>query len=162
MALGCDYAGHEFGASYPDSICIDGYLWDADSDDGDGMLTSGGEWACPRCNTAEYLAEALEEAKEGCCGYSNGWPWVAADQWDRACAKARRENAEAANAFLATVEPFETTDWPDRQAVREGRARWDDTVDVILVASPGTNVAAPAAPDEPLPNPPPPAPGGES
>lgn len=33
---GCNYAGHEFGASYPDSICIEGYLWDADSCDEPG------------------------------------------------------------------------------------------------------------------------------
>ena len=29
----CDYQGHEFGASYLDSICIDGFLWDADACD---------------------------------------------------------------------------------------------------------------------------------
>lgn len=133
--LGCNYAGHEFGASYPDSMCIDGYLWDADSDDGDGMLSSGGEWACPRCNTAEYLAEALEEAKGGACGRSNGRSWIAADQWERACAKAQRENAETATAFLATIEPFETSDWPDRQAVIEGRARWDDTITVTYLGA---------------------------
>lgn len=53
----CSYQGFEFGATYPDSVCIDGYLWDADSGDscGDGWCyTVGGEIPCPRCNTEEY------------------------------------------------------------------------------------------------------------
>lgn len=46
----CGYQGYEFGAGcYPDSICIDGYLWDADSYD-DGLYTQGGEMPCPRCH----------------------------------------------------------------------------------------------------------------
>ena len=130
MALGCNYAGHEFGAHYPDSVCIDGYLWDADSDEG-GMLTSGGDWPCPRCNTVEYLQDAVSEAKDGGCGVSNGYRWVAAVIWERSCDKARRENPGAAAAFLASLKPFETDDWPDRQAVYEGRARWDDTITVV-------------------------------
>lgn len=63
-AISCGYQGHEFGASYPDSICIDGHLWDADSGDGARGLTSGGEMACPRCNTAarlEQLREAVQD-----------------------------------------------------------------------------------------------------
>ena len=127
MTLGCDYAGHEFGAPYPDSMCIEGYLWDADSEE-DGMLTSGGEWACPRCNTRECLEAAMEEAKDGGCGISNGYRWVAAVIWERSCEKALRENRPVAEAFLASIEPFETDDWPDRQAAAEGRAPWHLTV----------------------------------
>lgn len=56
-ALGCDYQGREFGAQYPDSVCIDGYLWDADSgvagDDG-WVYTNGGDLPCPQCNHDEY------------------------------------------------------------------------------------------------------------
>jgi hypothetical protein len=55
--LGCNYQGHEFGATYPDSVCIDGYLWDADSGDAteDGWLyTHGGDIPCPKCNSAEH------------------------------------------------------------------------------------------------------------
>lgn len=63
---GCDYQGHEFGASYPDSVCIDGYLWDADSGDAceDGWCyTIGGEIPCPKCN-AEAYAEYHREDDE--------------------------------------------------------------------------------------------------
>lgn len=62
----CNYQGHEFGASYPDSVCIDGYLWDADSGDAcdDGWLyTNGGEILCPQCNAekhAEYMADTID------------------------------------------------------------------------------------------------------
>jgi hypothetical protein len=41
-------------AHYPDGRCIDGWLWDLDSGDGD-YLTAGGDIPCPACNTAEHL-----------------------------------------------------------------------------------------------------------
>jgi len=64
--LGCDYQGHEFGAVYPDSVCIDGYLWDADSGDadpnGDGWIyTSGGDIPCPKCNAEAHREHYSEE-----------------------------------------------------------------------------------------------------
>ena len=49
----CDYQGYEFGAHYPDSVCIEGQLWDADHYD-DGFLTSGPLMPCPQCNGAQY------------------------------------------------------------------------------------------------------------
>lgn len=55
--LGCDYQGREFGAHYLDSVCIEGYLWDADSGDssGDGWIyTNGGDLPCPQCNHSEW------------------------------------------------------------------------------------------------------------
>lgn len=47
-----------FGAKYPDARCIDGYLWDLDSGDENG-LTHGGDDPCLFCNTEEYI-EYLE------------------------------------------------------------------------------------------------------
>ena len=35
-SLVCDYQGYEFGARYPDSVCIDGRLFDADNCDNNG------------------------------------------------------------------------------------------------------------------------------
>ncbi|KAA0678093.1 hypothetical protein [Roseomonas genomospecies 6] len=75
--LGCDYAGHEFGASYPDSMCIEGFLWDADSDDGDGMLTSGGDIPCPQCNHARWLEHIRDEVIEA--GYEAAYDGKTAD-----------------------------------------------------------------------------------
>lgn len=43
-----------FGATYQDSQCIDGYLWDLDSGDGE-YLTSGGDIPCPFCNPDDHL-----------------------------------------------------------------------------------------------------------
>ena len=125
----CTYTGHEFGASYPDSVCIDGFLWDADSGDDDG-LTHGGDIPCPRCNTAEYLDGAKEEA--GCCGMSGFTPWCGAVVFEAAARKALSENADAAKSALSAMAPFEAEDWPDRQAVYDRRARWDDTVSVMV------------------------------
>lgn len=53
-ALGCQYHARTFGAHYPDGACIDGYMWDLDSGDGD-ELDSGGDEPCPWCNTVEFL-----------------------------------------------------------------------------------------------------------
>lgn len=45
-----------FGASYPDAICCDGYLWDLDSYDSEvGGLTVGGDVPCPFCKTEEFI-----------------------------------------------------------------------------------------------------------
>ena|SRR3990170_3683498 len=80
--LGCDYQGQEFGAAnYPDSVCIDGYLWDADSGNadpsGDGWIyTNGGDIPCPKCNAeahAEHYryedeAESLWQPQRCRCG----------------------------------------------------------------------------------------------
>lgn len=47
---GCGYQGYEFGASYPDSICFGGRLYDADAYD-DGMYRELGEYVpCPMCH----------------------------------------------------------------------------------------------------------------
>lgn len=47
----CDYMGYEFGAGrYPDSVCIDGRLLDADYCDDDGNLYDTEEdIPCPMC-----------------------------------------------------------------------------------------------------------------
>jgi hypothetical protein len=58
LTSGCDYQGYEFGANYLDSVCLEGYLWDADSGDaceGGWMYTNGGDIPCPKCNHAEWL-----------------------------------------------------------------------------------------------------------
>jgi len=57
---GCGYQGKHFGAHYEDGGCFDGFLWDLDSIEGDGMLYSGGDIPCPSCNKDafdEYIKE---------------------------------------------------------------------------------------------------------
>ena len=61
-ATGCGYQGYEFGAgSYPDSICVDGRLFDADNCDNKGNLYEPTEdIPCPMCREKEavkYWAE---------------------------------------------------------------------------------------------------------
>lgn len=56
---GCIEFPH-FGASYPDACCIDGYLWDLDSVDGD-MLFHGGSDPCPVCNANFYVQNMLDD-----------------------------------------------------------------------------------------------------
>lgn len=62
----CDYQGHEFGASYPDSMCIDGRLWDADACDGRGNLYEPSEHIpCPKCQrqkAVEHLMLQLDDS----------------------------------------------------------------------------------------------------
>lgn len=76
----CDYQGYEFGAHYPDSVCIDGYLWDADSGDAsdDGWVyTNGGELPCPQCNRAAWLDRVGDQCREDAAiaGYDFKWPF---------------------------------------------------------------------------------------
>jgi len=53
----CDYQGYEFGAgSYPDSICIDGRLHDADDAAGDGQVYLQEEdIPCPMCRPDDAI-----------------------------------------------------------------------------------------------------------
>jgi hypothetical protein len=63
----CDYQGYEFGAgSYPDSVCIDGRLYDADNCDGDGNLFDTGEdIPCPMCNPKGAVEYWTDQNRNG-------------------------------------------------------------------------------------------------
>jgi hypothetical protein len=59
---GCGYFGHEFGASYPDSQCYGGQLYDLDDCDNSGNLFEPLEYiACPECNHDEWLEAQRED-----------------------------------------------------------------------------------------------------
>ncbi len=64
----CDYQGHDFGAHYPDSTCIDGYLWDLDSggvdDSGNSYLDIGGYVPCPKCNAKAWVKYNADEFQD--------------------------------------------------------------------------------------------------
>lgn len=63
-----------FGAHYPDATCIDGLLWDLDSDDG-GFLSSGGDIPCPYCNAKEFLEYDYWNIKDdGWMAFTDGLP----------------------------------------------------------------------------------------
>ncbi len=125
----CGYQGYEFGGGYLDSLCCDGFLWDADScDEPGGMLTSGGDIPCPQCNTVAFLENARREAVEAGCGQSMLTPWCGAVLWERDVLKALQFNQSLADPWLRSLAPFITDDWPDRQAVYEGRASWEDVI----------------------------------
>src|ERR1700744_5183581 len=70
----CDYIGHDFGASYPDSVCIDGRLFDADNCDNNGNLYEPCEYKiCPECCHEEWLADQQEEIEgDGYCASADG------------------------------------------------------------------------------------------
>jgi len=53
----CGYQGYEFGAgTYPDSVCIEGRLHDADNGPGDGQVYLNDEdIPCPMCRPAEAV-----------------------------------------------------------------------------------------------------------
>lgn len=54
----CDYQGYEFGAgTYPDSICIDGRLHDADDSPAPGeVYLKEEDIPCPICRPADAIA----------------------------------------------------------------------------------------------------------
>lgn len=53
-----------FGASYPDAQCHDGFLWDLDKCDEDGLYSSGDNPPCPFCNTKGFIKNEGIEKKE--------------------------------------------------------------------------------------------------
>ncbi len=62
----CDYQGYEFGAgTYPDSICINGSLHDADSGDGAGeVYLSEEDIPCPMCRRDDAINWWFERWKD--------------------------------------------------------------------------------------------------
>ena len=66
----CQYQGYEFGATYPDSMCIDGQLYDADDCDGAGNLYEPMEYVpCPMCHrdaAIRWHAERLNGPRKAC------------------------------------------------------------------------------------------------
>jgi len=46
-----------FGANYPDAICVDGYMCDADAGEcvGDGVIYPQSDYPCPVCNTDAWI-----------------------------------------------------------------------------------------------------------
>ncbi|MFZ3441110.1 hypothetical protein L2D37_25560 [Vibrio harveyi] len=73
QSYGCGYTGYDFGAHYPDSTCINGYLWDMDSgfsdDSGEHYLDIGGDIPCPRCNLSKWVSWMAEDWED--CGYES-------------------------------------------------------------------------------------------
>lgn len=86
--LGCDYQGYEFGAAYLDSVCIDGYLWDADSGDrsDDGWIyTNGGDLPCPKCNHETWREHMADDY------FSDAYDRMARGRWPFQLARYRRD-----------------------------------------------------------------------
>lgn len=63
----CNYQGYEFGAgSYPDSVCIDGSLHDADACDSDGnVYLLEEDIPCPICRPRDAMRWWTERNKCG-------------------------------------------------------------------------------------------------
>lgn len=53
-----------FGATYPDARCIDGFLWDLDKCDDNGLYSSGYNPPCPFCNTEAFINYYVDEDEE--------------------------------------------------------------------------------------------------
>jgi hypothetical protein len=105
----CDYSGPHFGATYPDAVCIDGYLWDAYSgfavEDG-WCYAVGGDDPCPQCNTLAAL-ERVKESVES--GYTPGGT-PNPDIWRGAVEHCRRLNPDATDAALKSIGPVRALD----------------------------------------------------
>ena len=62
----CSYQGYEFGATYLDSVCIDGRLFDADQCDDVGNLFEPLDYIpCPACCAAEAVKYYIELWDDG-------------------------------------------------------------------------------------------------
>ena len=130
----CDYTGQHFGASYEDACCIDGFLWDLDSGDSDG-LTMGGEIPCPECNTAAYLDGAREEAETTSWGSQMFSIYCGAMIMEGAVRHAVACNRAEADRWISEHPTIESFDWPDRAAVLSGRASPDTIEERPLLTS---------------------------
>lgn len=64
--LGCDYQGYEFGARYPDSVCIEGRLFDADyCDDKGNLYDREDDVPCPMCRREDAIRWWTHQSSPG-------------------------------------------------------------------------------------------------
>lgn len=78
----------------------DGYIWDADDD---GFDPDDKSWACPKCNTKQYLIDAKDEA-ESTSFYSNMMSHGSGVTiWTSAVEIAKEWNEESANSALLEI-----------------------------------------------------------
>lgn len=62
----CDYQGYEFGASYPDSVCVEGRLFDADHcDDAGNLYDNDEDIPCPMCRRADAIRWWTDRYRNG-------------------------------------------------------------------------------------------------
>jgi hypothetical protein len=83
----CNYQGYEFGAGrYPDSVCIDGFLHDADRCDDDGNVHLNDEAIpCPICDrqgAIDWWYGSWENSSEP--GDDRPWDVINAEHMTRA------------------------------------------------------------------------------
>ena len=101
----CDYQGYEFGASYPDSVCIDGKLFDADNCDNDGNLYDTGEdIPCPMCDEAgaiEYWTERNRMGDGSRKAANKAALSLVADIRSNRGVPSNRLNSQATRSFIA-------------------------------------------------------------
>jgi hypothetical protein len=67
--MSCGYQGYEFGAgSYPDSLCVDGRLLDADNcDDNGNLYDTGDDIPCPICRPKEAIEYWADQNLDADC-----------------------------------------------------------------------------------------------
>lgn len=118
----CDYTGHDFGAHYPDAACHEGYLWDLD---GDGWIEGDYSHPCPKCNTAEYLDGAREDAESTEQGGGMTRIYSGAMIIEGAIKKARKVAPDEVAKWVKTNPTVNTFDWPNREATLRGMASTD-------------------------------------
>ena len=94
---GCGYMGHDFGATYLDSECFGGQLYDLDNGEG-GMLNEPHDYlACPNCRMEEWLEREAEMISEGI----SGWEKSSLPHWKRICRYALKLNRDEAMRLLS-------------------------------------------------------------
>ncbi len=102
----CNYQGYEFGASYPDSVCMDGRLFDADNCDAQGGLYEPGEEIpCPMCKRDEAVKWWTE--RMGC---SSKW-WTDGRRGGDMSYSERRKEAAALVADIRKNRKNGTEPW---------------------------------------------------
>ena len=125
----CDYTGKDFGAHYDDAACHNGYLWDLD---GDGWPEGDYSRPCPKCNTAEFLNDAKDDAESTSHGTIMTSLYCGAMIIEGALKKAKHENPADAAKWCAKNPTITTWDWPNRKAVLERRAALVYPVEVTI------------------------------
>lgn len=100
----CGYEFSFFGPGYPDLLCVDGQLFDPESEHGVDI-------PCPRCKTAQFLAERLAALQVETATSKGPTP---AQAWENCVTLCMRLSAEDTVRILRKTPPFSLLDRNDR------------------------------------------------
>lgn len=133
LPKGCGYMGRDFGASYLDSECFGGRLYDLDDGDGDMLYEPREYLPCPNCRMEEWLERHAKYVSEGVSGREKS----SLPEWQAVCRFALKTNK--AEALRLLNGRFKTVAYLEHNAGGDDLIEREWTFDLAALTEPAND-----------------------